>query len=126
MLEDYNKTTAAARPPSTPAPRPATFCGLAFFVAEAAAEDEVEAWLATLEATEEADETAEETEPEALDAADEALLSADEALEVIDVAAAPAEDAVDGGVLEETVEVQSCETAVGRPVTPEILQKPIA
>jgi len=121
-LEDHNKATAAARPPSTPAPRPATFCGLAFFVADAAAEDELEVWLATLEATE---ETAEETDLEAFDAEDEALLSAEDALDVDDVITALAED-VDEGAVDVDVAVQICETAVGRPVTPESLQKLIA
>jgi hypothetical protein len=121
---DHNKATAAARPPSTPAPKPATFCGLAFFVADAAADDELETWLETLAATEEAeedfDETADETDEDALDA-EEALDSAEDTLEVTDAAT---EEEVEEGAeeaVEEAVEAQ--ETAVGRSVTPEILQK---
>ena len=118
MHEYHNRATAAARPPSTPAPKPATFCGPAFFVADAAAEDVLElAWLETLAA---AEETEEETDEDALDT-EEALLSAEETLEVTDAVAE--EDVEDGAAeaVEEAVEVQ--ETAVGRFVTPDILHK---
>lgn len=118
LLEDYNKATAAARPPSTPAPRPTTFCGLVFFVADAAAEDELEVWLTTLEA-------ADEFEFEPFDAEDEALLSAEDVLDVDDETAPPAEEEVDEGALEDDVRVQSCDTAVGTEM-PLSLQKPIA
>lgn len=109
LHEYHNRATAAARPPSTPAPKPATFCGPEFFVADAAAEDVLElAWLETLAA---AEETEEEADEDALDTEEEVLLPAEETLEVTGAAEA----------VEEAVEVQ--ETAVGRFVTPEILQK---
>jgi hypothetical protein len=86
---------------------PATLRGLAFFVAEGLAEDDVleAVWLLTLAATE---DTADETD----DAEDEET----------DVTAPTAGDEAETAVAA-TVEVEAHTTALGRPVTPAALQK---